>query len=174
MLFYPGNELADISNHHSGHRLSAKFSSTSGNSTAQRLQVWFFVFWTVFAKFLKNVPRTGWKIRFGNGFVVPSNRLHVSRLAFRIIRVAFLGSWSCTEIYLKNMQASSSSITRMWIWSIQIQKEKQKLNCMGIGKMSKILKLVSLQIQKEKQKLNCMGIGKMSKIFKLVSLSLSH
>ena len=34
-LFFPGDELADISNNYSGHGLSAKFSTTSGNSTAK-------------------------------------------------------------------------------------------------------------------------------------------
>ena len=39
VLFYPSNERADISKHYSGHELSAKFSSTSGNSTAKKGKV---------------------------------------------------------------------------------------------------------------------------------------
>ena len=37
------NTHAGISNHYSGHGLSAKFSSTPGNSTAKKLQVWLWI-----------------------------------------------------------------------------------------------------------------------------------
>ena len=43
LLFYPGDELAWIMISYVRYRLSTKFSSTSGNSTAKKLQVWWWI-----------------------------------------------------------------------------------------------------------------------------------